>query len=135
MALAGVLALAGGCSSAGSSAASAGGSSPLASAGRAASAASPGHSSPAASAGHSAPATSDTLTPAHREALADRYLAIAVPANHRLDHEVEGSPITSAATSPRPRRICARKQPPSVGSTGGWRRSRFRPGSPRWLAR
>jgi hypothetical protein len=90
MALAGVLALAGGCSSAGSSAASAGGSSPLASAGRAASAASPGHSSPAASAGHSAPATSDTPTPAHREALADRYLAIAVPANHRLDHEVEG---------------------------------------------
>jgi hypothetical protein len=50
----------------------------------------PGHSSPAASTGHSAPATSDTLTPAHREALADRYLAIAVPANHRLDHEVEG---------------------------------------------
>ena len=81
MALAGVLALAGGCSSAGSSAASAGGSSPLASAGRTASAASPGHSSPA---------TSDTLTPAHREALADRYLAIAVPANHRLDHEAEG---------------------------------------------
>ena len=63
LALAGVLALAGGCSSAGSS---------------------------AASAGHTAPATSDTLTPAQREALAGRYLAIALPANHRLDHEVEG---------------------------------------------
>jgi hypothetical protein len=72
--------LVGGCSSAGSSTASAGHSAPAASA---------GHSS-SPSARHSASAAQATLAPAQRAALADRYLAIAVPANHRLDHEVEG---------------------------------------------
>ena len=44
----------------------------------------------AASARRSAPAAATTLAPAQREALAGRYLAIALPANHRLDREVEG---------------------------------------------
>jgi hypothetical protein len=72
--------LAGGCSSAGSSAASAGRSAPAASAGH--------YSSP--SARHSASAAHAALAPSRRAALADLYLAIAVPANHRVDHEVEG---------------------------------------------
>jgi hypothetical protein len=72
--------LAGGCSSAGSLTASAGHSAPAASA---------GHSS-SPSARHSASAAQATLVPAQRAALADRYLAIAVPENHRPDHEVEG---------------------------------------------
>ena len=72
--------LVGGCSSAGSSTASAGHSAPAASAGH--------YSSP--SARHSASAAHAALAPSRRAALADRYLAIAVPANHRVDHEVEG---------------------------------------------
>jgi hypothetical protein len=89
LALAAVMALAGGCSSSGPPAASAGHSVPAASAGRSTSAASTGRSaSPAAR--RSAPAAATTLAPARREALAGRYLAIALPANHRLDHEVEG---------------------------------------------
>jgi hypothetical protein len=88
-ALAAVTALAGGCSSSGPSAASAGHSASATSTGRSTSAASAGRSaSPAAR--RSAPAAATTLAPARREALAGRYLAIALPANHRLDHEVEG---------------------------------------------
>jgi len=45
---------------------------------------------PAAPAGHSPSAAGATPAPAEREALADRYLAIALPANHRLDDEVDG---------------------------------------------
>ena len=66
LAMAALLALAGGCSSAGPAARSA------------------GHSALASPAGHSAPVPS-----ARRKALARRYLAIARPANHRLDHEVD----------------------------------------------
>jgi hypothetical protein len=88
-ALAAVTALAGGCSSSGPPGATARHSAPAASAGRSTRAASPGRSaSPAAR--RSALAAATTLAPARREALAGRYLAIALPANHRLDHEVEG---------------------------------------------
>jgi hypothetical protein len=89
-ALAAVTALAGGCSSSGPPAASAGHSAPAASAGHSAPAASTGRSASPAAARRSAPAAATTLAPARREALAGRYLAIALPANHRLDHEVEG---------------------------------------------
>jgi len=99
LAVAALTALAGGCSSAGPAPASAGRSAPAASAGHSAPAASAGRSAPAASAGRSvspAPAgrsaasAGATLAPAQRKALAGRYLAIALPANHRLDHEVDG---------------------------------------------
>jgi hypothetical protein len=78
LAIAALLALAGGCSSAGPAARSAGHPAPASPA---------GHSAPAPSAGQSG---STPLAPARRKALARRYLAIARPANHRLDHEVDG---------------------------------------------
>lgn len=89
LAVAVLTALAGGCSPAGSPTASARHPGPAVSAGSSAPPVSGGSSAPAASAGHSAPSAA-TLVPARREALADRYMAIARPANHRLDHEVQG---------------------------------------------
>ena len=71
LAIAALLALAGGCSSAGAAAPSA------------------RHTAPAPPARRSAAAVATPLAPAQREALAHRYLAIATPANHRLDHEVD----------------------------------------------
>jgi hypothetical protein len=90
LAMAALLALAGGCSSAGDAAPSAGRPAPAPSARLSASAPSAGRSAPAPPAGRSASAGATPLTPAQREALAHRYLAIATPANHRLDHEVDG---------------------------------------------
>ena len=88
LAIAALLALAGGCSSAGPAARSAG---PAArSAGHPAQASPAGHSAQAPSAGQSGSAVATPLAPARRKALARRYLAIARPANHRLDHEVDG---------------------------------------------
>jgi hypothetical protein len=71
LAMAALLALAGGCSSAGAAAPSA------------------RHTAPAPAARRSAAAVATPLAPAQREALAHRYLAIAAPANQRLDHEVD----------------------------------------------
>ena len=103
LATAALLALAGGCSSAGPAARSAGysalaspagHSAPSSPAGRSALASPAGHSAPASrrrpSAGQSGSAVATPLAPARRKALARRYLAIAGPANHRLDHEVDG---------------------------------------------
>ena len=72
LALAALLALAAGCSSAVPPATPA------------------GHPAPAAPAGQSAAAVATPLAPAQRELLARWYLAIATPANHRLDREVDG---------------------------------------------
>ncbi|MDR3031540.1 MAG: hypothetical protein LBV78_00245 [Kitasatospora sp.] len=88
--MAAVTALAGGCSSAGSPGATARHSAPAASARPATRAASPGRPASPTPTGRPASAAASTPAPARREALADRYLAIALPANHRLDHEVEG---------------------------------------------
>jgi len=125
--------LVGGCSSAGSSTASAGHSAPAASAGHYSSATA-GHSS-SPSARHSASGAQATLAPARRAAVADRYLAIAVPANHRLDQEVEGF-----ADHERSDLAAAEADLRAEAATERWfdRRLatiRFRPGSPRWLAR
>ena len=89
LAMAALLALAGGCSSAGPAARSAGHSAPASPAGHSARAPSAAHSAPAPSAGQSGSAVATPLAPARRKALAHRYLAIARPANHRLDHEVD----------------------------------------------
>jgi len=86
LAIAALLALAGGCSSAGPAARSAGHPAPASPAGYSA----PAYSAPAPSAGQSGSAVATPLAPARRKALARRYLAIARPANHRLDHEVDG---------------------------------------------
>ena len=80
LAMAALLALAGGCSSAGAAAPSARHTAPAPSARRTA---------PAPPARRSAAAVATPLAPAQREALAHRYLAIAAPANQRLDHEVD----------------------------------------------
>jgi hypothetical protein len=95
LAMAALLALAGGCSSAGPAARSAGHSALASPAGHSAPVPSAGHSAPAysapaSSAGQSGSAVATPLAPARRKALARRYLAIARPANHRLDHEVDG---------------------------------------------